>query len=491
MDTDPAETQISRDRALPLDGTPAWPRFPQWLTALAMVGMVLMSSSLADEARPQPAADLIATLQPSVVSLSIVRHTKTGAPAGNIVTQDAVTETRVQSSGFFVDPSGIILTNRHVIADASDIIVTLHDSTKLRASVVAVDTTDDIALLKANAGSAVPFLRFGDSDHLRPGDPVFIIGNPLGLGSTVTAGIVSAVDRNTQDSEAASFIQIDAALNVGNSGGPVLDAEGHVVGVSTALATPGDQGGSVGLGLAIPGNDARFIMGRLMAFGRLELGWIGIHVQPVTTDIAAALHLPSISGSIITRVDADSPAARAQLSAGDVVLNVEGSDLPGPRELNRKIASLANGSVTPITIWRAGIRQTLSVTVGALPSDSIAPMRPVVASPTSPRPDRGDLGLTLVPLTNDGRARLGMDAQQPGVLVDNVAANSVAWERGITAGSVILMVDTQPVAAPEDALRCITAAEKHGRPFLLLLVKASHGLRWTPLPLQPASLNRP
>jgi serine protease Do len=295
-----------------------WSRLSPWLVALAALA-ALLSTSFADEAPRQSAADLIASLQPAVVNISIVRHTKTVAPAGNIATQDVTAETRVQSSGFFIDPNGIVLTNRHVIADTSEIIVTLHDSSRLRAAIMAVDTTDDIALLKVNAGNPVPFLRFGNSDLLRPGDPAFIIGNPLGLGSTVTAGIVSAVDRNTPDSEAASFIQIDAALNVGNSGGPVFDRAGNVVGVSTALATPNNQAGSVGLGLAIPGNDARFIKDRLMAFGRIQLGWTGIHVQPVTTDIAAALQLPMVSGSIITRIDTDSPAARAQLDAGDIM----------------------------------------------------------------------------------------------------------------------------------------------------------------------------
>ena len=188
----------------------------------------------------------------------------------------------------------MVLTNRHVIADATEIIVTLHDATRLRASVIAAATTTDIALLKVNAGKKVAALKFGNSDILRPGDPVFIIGNPLGLGSTVTAGIVSAVDRNTPDSETASFFQIDAALNVGNSGGPVFDTQGNVVGVSTALVTPENQAGSVGLGLAIPGNDVRFTLDRLLKFGRVQLGWIGIHVQPVTTDITAAVGIPTL-----------------------------------------------------------------------------------------------------------------------------------------------------------------------------------------------------
>jgi serine protease Do len=463
-----------------LVGTLPWWRFLRRLTGFTLGLVVLISSSVANEAPRQSAADLIARLQPSVVNISIVRHTKAVAPAGNIATEDMVAQTTAQGSGFFVDPTGVILTNRHVIADAGDIIVTLHDGSRLRASVMAADTANDIALLKVNAGNRVPFLRFADSNLLRPGDQVFIIGNPLGLGSTVTAGIVSALDRNTPDSEAASFIQIDAALNVGNSGGPVFNQEGDVVGVSTALATPGDQGGSVGLGLAIPGNDADFIVDRLIRFSHVQRGWIGIHVQPITADIATALNLPSVSGSIITRIDADSPAVRAQLGAGDIILKLDGDDMAGPRELNRRIASLASGEVAHIAIWRAGTSLTSSVTVGTLPSDSTAPRVP------APRPhiDRGDLGLTLAPLTDDARDRLGIDEHQSGVLVEDVAANSIAWERGITAGSAILMVDRQPVTAPEDVLGAIESAARSHHPFLLLLVAGVHGLHWRPVPLK-------
>jgi serine protease Do len=476
----------SRDRrTLPPMWAAPWPRYLRRLLTSALIAIALMSSALADETRRPATGDLIATLQPSVVNISIVRHTKTAAPAGNIATQDTVAETRVQGSGFFVDPSGVVLTNRHVIADASEIVVTLHDGSRLRAAIMATDATNDIALLKVYAGNAVHPLKFGNSDLLRPGDPVFIIGNPLGLGSTVTAGIVSAVDRNTPDSEAASFIQIDAALNVGNSGGPVFDQEGYVVGISTALATTGDQGGSVGLGLAIPGNDARFIVDRLMAFGRVQLGWIGIHVQPVTPDIAAALRLPTVSGSIITRIDADSPAAHAHLDPGDIMLKVDNNDVPGPRELNRKVASLANGSVTPVVVWRAGAPATLSVTVGVLPSDNTASTRAVSAVPAGRHVGRADLGLTLVPLTDEAGARLGLAAQRAGVLIEDVVANSTAWERGVIPGSVIVMVDRQTATSPEDVLREIAAAESNNRAFILLLVRGTHGLHWIPLPLEP------
>jgi serine protease Do len=211
----------------------------------------------------------------------------------------------------------------------------------------------------------------------------------------------------------------------------------------------------------------------------VQRGWIGIHVQPVTADIAAALNLASVSGSIITRIDADSPAVRAQLGAGDIILKLDGNDMAGPRELNRKIASLANGEVAHFALWRAGTSLTSSVTVGTLPSDSAAPR-----VPAGPHIDRGDLGLTLAPLTDDARNRLGIDVHQSGVLVEDVAANSIAWERGITSGSAILMVDRRPVTAPEDVVGAIESAERSHRPFVLVLVAGVHGLHWRPLPLK-------
>ena len=225
-----------------------------WFATIAAAILVQLTLFPARAELPAAStADLIATLQPAVVNISIVRYVRTEAPEGNMVGQATIAEHRIQGSGFFIDSAGIIVTNKHVITDAGDIIVILHDTTRLRASVAATATQSDIALLKVNTGRAVPTVTFGDSDDMRPGDPVFVIGNPFGLGSTVTAGIVSALDRNVVESQSGSFFQIDAALNPGNSGGPVFDKNGKVVGVSTALVNPGNENSSVGLGLAIPG----------------------------------------------------------------------------------------------------------------------------------------------------------------------------------------------------------------------------------------------
>ena len=427
-------------------------------------------------------ADLIATLQPTVVNITIVRYLRAGAAEGNMAGQATTTEQRLQSSGFFIDPSGIIVTNRHVVQDASEIVVTLHDSTKLRASVLATAAQSDLALLRVNAGKAVPTVSFGDSDRMRPGEPVFIIGNPLGLGSTVTAGIISALDRNTAESQFASFFQIDAALNHGSSGGPVFNEDGKVIGVSTALVTSGNEGGSVGLGLAIPANDVQFVVSRLLGPGNLRLGWIGAHVQPVTADIATAVGLPEAAGSIVTNVENDSPAAHAGLTDGDIVLKVSGEAVTEPRSLNRKIAGSTIGSVAELEIWRDGAQKIVAVMIEELQADRTASEAAQSSSGDAVGVDRHDLGLVLGPITESIHAKLGMRPQQVGVLIEDVVAHSAAADRGITAGSLLVSVDGHPVTLADVQPR-IDAARSANHHFVLMLVEDQQGLQWLALPL--------
>jgi serine protease Do len=338
-------------------------------------------------------------------------------------------------------------------------------------------------LLKVNVGRAVPTITFGDSDGMRPGDPVFVIGNPFGLGSTVTSGIVSALDRNVTESESGSFFQIDAALNPGNSGGPVFDKAGTVVGVSTALVNPGSENSSVGLGLAIPGNDVKFTVRRLLDNGRVQLGWIGAHVQQVTTDIASAVRLPAVLGSIVTEVDDNSPAARAGLNDGDIILKVGEQDVIGPRSLNREIASATIGSVTKLVIWRDGIQQTIPITIGESHADRASSKSSASQAGEATRIVHHDLGLVVGPITEDIRAKLGLTPQQTGVMVQDVLANSAAADRGITAGSLIMNVNRQSVASPADVQQGIDAARKENRSFVLVLVRGTQSLRWVVLPL--------
>jgi serine protease Do len=450
----------------------------RWLAAMIIVS----TSAAAAEERIQSAADLIATLQPAVVNLSVTKHTKTGDEA-NAAGQVSIAEVKVQSSGFIIDPAGVIVTNQHVIADATEIIVVLHDMTRLRATVLAAAAHSDIALLTIHAGKAVPSLHFGDSDRLRPGDPVLLIGNPVGLGSTVTAGIVSALDRVMPDSEAGSFFQVDAPLNVGNSGGPVFNMAGEVVGVSTALITAGKEGGSVGLGFAIPSDETRLTVDHLMAEGHDALGWIGIHVQPVPDEIAAAVGLPAAQASIITRIEPDSPAAQAGLDSGDIILKIDHDDATEPQRINRTIAGSAVGSVVQIVVWRDRASLTLPVAIAELPGKGGTSAAAMSVPDAAPPISSHDFGLTFAPITKETRARLGMTDQDTGVLVEDVNIHSVAASRGIAAGAVIVKVDRILITSPMEAHQRLQDATEA---FVLLLIRDEQGLRWMMLPSKPA-----
>ncbi len=454
------------------------------LLASAAIAAAVVCPMSARAAQPAP-ADLIATLLPAVVNITITVHSTAGPVEGNMVSQPTESDRTDQSSGFFIAPSGLLVTNRHAIAGASEIIVSLHDKTRLKACVLAVAAQSDVAVLKVVPHMPVATVAFGDSDALRPGDRVFLIGNPLGLGSTVTAGIVSALDRNTEQSGFGSFFQIDAALNHGNSGGPVFNAAGEVVGIATALQSPGSEIGSVGLGLAIAGRDARLVVDRLLTEGGLRLGWIGAHIQPVTAEIAAAVQLPAATGSIVTVVDDDSPATRAGLVAGDIILKLADDDGTNPRTLNDRIAGTAAGTVVELTLWRNGAQQTVPVVVGESPADKAMTTPPVSPACGAARPDRPDLGLVLAPLTDDARGKLGLRSHETGVLVSDVLAGTAAGDRAIAPGSVIENVQRRPVAAASDVQAGIAAARQENAPFVLMLVRSAAGLHWVALPLHP------
>ena len=413
-----------------------------------------------------------------------------GITQGNIAGQTTIEASSHQSSGFFVKSSGIVLTSRHVVEDAGEIMVILQDTTRLRASLVATAAQSDLALLRVNPGKTVPTVQFGDSDRIRPGDPVFLIGNPFGLGSTVTAGIISALNRNTTESEAGSFLQIDAALNPGNSGGPVFDQDGEVIGVSTALVTSGSATGSVGLGLAIPGNEARFIVGRLLRDGRVRLGWIGIHVQPVTADIAASVGLPASTGSIITQIDDDSSAARAHLGEGDIILRAGGDNAAGPEYLSRKIASSAIGSVATFDIWRDGGERAVPVTIAEMPGNDGGSQSSGLAPHDRSLADRAGWGLIMGSLTPDARAKLGMSSEQTGAMVEDVVLGSAAADRGITAGSVIINVQRVPIVSPADVMLRFREAQQEKRASVLVLMQDRQGRHWIVLPLPQTETTR-
>lgn len=455
-------------------------RLPGITLALA----ALLGVSVATAQTASSGDGVIAAMLPKVVNLSITKYDKTPASAGNMASQPTLKQETTQASGFIIDPSGLIVTNRHAIDEAADIAVILQDGTRLRGKVIAEAEQIDIALLKVNADRPLPTATFGDSDMLRPGDAVYVIGNPFGLGSTVTSGIVSALERNTPESGAGSFIQIDAPINRGNSGGPVVDTKGEVVAISTALFSPGPQAGFVGIGYAIPANDARFVIDRLRTEGHLSLGWIGAHMQAVTADIAAAVGLPAPVGSIVLDVDKDAPAARAGIEPGDIILKVGDEAAPSPRILNRQVGESPVGSTIRLTLRRAGTLYVLPVTVGKAPSSQPSAGAAAAVPPRRAPATRDTLGLVVGAITDDVARKLDLTtAQRTGVAVTGVLPDSVAADRAVEPGTLILNVDQLPVTSVSDVRKQLDAARAAGRRFVLLLLKDQHGLRWVALPL--------
>ena len=401
-----------------------------------------------------------------------------------MTSQPSIKRGETQASGFIIDPSGLIVTNRHAVADAADIMVMLDDGTKLAGRMLAAAPQSDIALLKVDADRPLPSVRFGDSNELRPGDTVYVVGNPFGFGSTVTSGIVSALDRDMPESGAGSFIQIDAALNHGSSGGPVLDLRGEVVAISTALYSPAPETGFVGIGYAIPVNDALFIINQLRTQGHVRLGWIGGHLQPVSADIAAAVGLATPTGSIVLDVGAGMPAAQAGLSAGDIILKIGNRTAPTPLIVNREIEQSPIGSTVALTIWRAGGLHVLPATVGESPADTDGPQTGAAAVQQQVRAVDDHLGLLVGPITEEISHRLGLTAvPSAGLPISRVMANSVAAEHGVVPGTLILNIDRQPVTSSADVTHLIDAARRSGRGFILLLVEDQSGLHWVALPL--------
>jgi len=420
---------------------------------------------------PASQAELIRGLLPSVVNItSFVADTPTAAMTAASAPTDQGSDhpKMLQGSGLIIDPSGVILTNEHVIAGAHDIHVTFSDGTRAPVQVLATVPSIDLALVKFEAQKPMPAVRWADSDKVQIGDPVFAVGNPLGIGQSVSSGIVSALNRNIMDTPYDDFIQTDAAINHGNSGGPLFNGSGEVIGIDTAIISP--TTGSVGLGFAIPANDARFVATRLLRDGGFVPAYLGFKIEPVTQDIATALDMPQPVGSIIARVHETGPAGTAGLQVGDVILSYDSRSPADDRALLRDIAKSAIGQAVPITVLRAGQEHTIRVTPIAWP-DPKTEVETNAGQPSGPGmlvPP--NLGLSLRVLTVDLRARYGLHMQQAGVLVDGVAAGTDAFDRGLVPGDVILRAQGTEVGKPEDVQAAIDAARGQHKAFILALV---------------------
>jgi serine protease Do len=348
-----------------------------------------------------------------------------------------------RGSGFIIDANGTMVTNNHVVKDAKSVEVTLSDGTTLTAKVLGRDPRTDIAVLKVEAGHPLPYIHLGNSNDAEPGQWVVAMGNPFGLGGTVTAGIVSALGRDIGDGPYDQFIQVDAPINRGNSGGPLFTQDGKVVGMNTAILSP--TGGSVGIGFAIPSNTIKTVVAQLETSGHVTRGYIGVEAQPVSPTMVKAMGLTDQSGALVAGVQSDAPASRAGVQPGDVIRSVNGTNIENPRDLAVQIASVKPGDEAKLDLVRDGKSQTVSVKVGQLPNDETAR---VGGGPAHP----AQLGLALGPITPDASDQLNLPAGTHGVLVTGVRQGSPADQAGLQQGDVIVAVGSQPVASPTQAV---------------------------------------
>lgn len=411
-------------------------------------------------------APLVNRVKAAVVTITaseIVRASDGAQPFARPGRQPQERNVRGLGSGFIIDAEGHIVTNNHVIDGARRVTVTLEDGTELAARVVGRDPRTDVALLKVEAGKPLPHVVFGDSDVAQPGDWVVAVGNPYGLGGTVTAGVVSARGRAIGAGPYDDFIQVDAPINRGNSGGPLFAQDGSVIGVNTAIYSP--TGGSVGIGFAVPSNMVRTVVTQLQDKGRVERGFLGVTTQPVDAGMAAALKLPRAGGALVAEVQPDSPAAAAGLKPGDVITSVEGKELADSRALARAVADIAPGKSAQIGVYRDGGAQTLTVTVASQPDAQQSAQAGDAAAQGK------KLGVALAAITPQARRALGLSADQQGAVIGEVADGSPAQEAGLRAGDVIVAVGRQPVTNPEQASAAIREGLSNGDSLALRILR--------------------
>ena len=415
-------------------------------------------------------SDLAAQVSPAVVSVTVreraapemAMEMQGGRHPGQHSSGGEVRQGR--ASGFIVDADGTIVTNNHVVKDADRVSVTLSDGTELPAKIVGRDERTDLAVLKVEAGHALPSLLLGDSDQVRPGQWVVAVGNPFGLGGTVTAGIVSARGRDLGAGPYDAFLQVDAAINQGNSGGPLFTQDGRVVGVNTAILSP--SGGSVGIGFAIPSTLVRDVVGQIRTAGHVTRGFLGVETQRVTAAIAPGLGLGAdAKGAVVAAVASDSPAAKAGVQPGDVLQAVDGKAVASPHELAMLVAEVKPGSTAALTLMRDGTAKTVDVRVSAMPEVR-------QASGTATEGAEGPrIGIALAPLSPELRERLELSPGQSGVVIAGVQPGSPAARAGLREGDLVVGVGAVAVSEPAAAVTAIRGAAQGGKTVALRIVR--------------------
>jgi serine protease Do len=379
-------------------------------------------------------------------------------------------------SGFVIDASGIVITNNHVIADANEVTVIFNDGQKLKAEILGKDQKVDVAVLRVKPEKPLKAVKFGDSDKARVGDWVLAVGNPFGLGGSVTAGIVSARNRNIDSGPYDNYIQTDASINKGNSGGPLFNMDGEVIGINTAILSP--SGGSVGIGFATPANTVQPVIDQLQQFGETRRGWLGVRIQNVDDAIAETLALGAVRGALVAGVDDKGPSKPAGLKAGDVIVKFDGKPIKESRDLPKLVAATPVGKEIDLVIVRAGKEETKKVKLGRLEDGEKVASRdegkekPEGGGPSS----QSALGLELSRLTDELRARYQIkDAVKSGVLITSVDPSSNAAEKRLQPGEVLLEVNQEPVSDPADAVKKIKALKDSGKKTALLIVANGQG----------------
>ena len=474
------------------------------LRSLAVAGVLALSVPVVPvfAKGPESVAALAEQLSPAVVNIGTSRRVPGGGgvpfpdlPDGspleelfdehnpnNGLGEEQMQEARSLGSGFIISAEGIVVTNNHVIEGAEEIEVYLTDGTRLPATIVGKDDKTDLAVLKVDAGHELPFVEFGDSDKAVVGDWVMAIGNPFGLGGSVTLGIVSARNRDIQSGPYDQFIQTDAAINQGNSGGPLFDMDGKVVGINTAIIARG--GSSLGIGFAVPVNLARPVIDQLAEFGETRRGWLGVGIQEVSEDIASSLGLRSTAGALVIDVTKGGPS-EGQVIEGDIILEFDSKPIARMRDLPRVVAETEVGKAVPVKILRNGAEQTLSITLGRLelgeqliaknnaPATSApAPApEPTATEEEAPPPGLPDLvGFDVALLDEQKRAEFGIAPEEDGIVVTSVKSGSDADQKGFIPGLLVTEVNQKEIGTVDELSELVAEAKEAGRPAVLFKV---------------------
>ena len=487
-------------QAISIRKTQSVPR--QMLWALVMGAALVMAQTITAKAfgAPESFADLAEEISPSVVNITTSTTVAASTGPAPTVPEGSPFEdffrdfldrqgegdnprrprrSQALGSGFVISEDGYIVTNNHVIESADEILIEFFNGETLPAQIIGTDRNTDIALLKVESETPLPFVAFGDSNVMRVGDWVMAMGNPLGQGFSVSAGIVSARNRELSG-QYDNFIQTDAAINRGNSGGPLFNMDGQVIGVNTAILSP--NGGSIGIGFSMASNVVSRVVNQLEEFGETRRGWLGVRIQNVTEDVAEAIGLEMASGALVTDVP-EGPSMEAGILAGDVIMTFDGSEVADSGELVRIVANSEIGKAVRVVVFRDGATQTLLVTLGRREEAEAAIPASAPADVVEPK-QKDILGLTIAEMTDELRGELGLAANADGLVVADVAADSQAYDKGLRAGDVITEAGQTKVTTVDDFEAQIAEATEAGRKSLLLLVRRQGDPRFVALSLE-------